>query len=30
MNPMQVAANRAKRLVTEAQTPVYTSESKGK
>lgn len=30
MNPTQVAKNRTARLVREAQTPVYTSESKDK
>jgi len=30
MNPNTVAKNRAARLVREAKTPVYTSESKGK
>jgi len=30
MNPMQAMQNRSKRLLAEAKTPVYTSESKGK
>ena len=28
MNPMMVAQNRTARLVREAQTPVYTTETK--
>lgn len=30
MNPKQAMANRTARLVAEAKTPVYTTESKDK